>query len=96
MIYNSTHSDDYLWYLILRGKTRKRKTKIHPNRKFLIIFNGRSKKIDVKKRFRQKSVVRNAELKLFSTKFAFDGQFKGLISGKILFTGSNCQNQLSN
>ena len=30
MIYHSTQSDDYLWYLILRGK-QKEKTTTHPN-----------------------------------------------------------------
>ena len=25
MIYHSTHSDDYLWYLILRGKQKNEK-----------------------------------------------------------------------
>ena len=34
MIYHSTQSDDYLWYLILRGK-RKKKTKTHPNKKVM-------------------------------------------------------------
>ena len=38
MIYHATQSDDYLLYLILRGK----KTKTHPNTKFLPIFNGRN------------------------------------------------------
>ena len=34
MIYHSTHSDDYLWYLILIGK----QIKTHPNTKFLLFF----------------------------------------------------------
>ena len=38
MIYHSTHSDDYLWYPILRGKLKK--TETHPNTKFLPIFNA--------------------------------------------------------
>ena len=42
MIYHSIHSDDHLWYQILHGKQKK--TKIHPNTKFLPIFNGRKKK----------------------------------------------------
>ena len=51
MIYHSIHSDDYLWYLILRGKQKfsthkkKEKTKTHPNTKFFPIFKGRNKKL---------------------------------------------------
>ena len=41
MIYYSTHSDDYLYYLILRGKQKQ--TKTHPNTMFLPIFNVRNK-----------------------------------------------------
>ena len=36
---HSIHSYDYLWYLILRGKQKKRKNK--QNTKFLSNFNGR-------------------------------------------------------
>ena len=41
MIYHSIQSNDYLWYLILRGKQKK--TKTPPNTMFLPIFNDRSK-----------------------------------------------------
>ena len=41
MVHHSTQSDDYLWYLILRGKQRK-KTKTHRNTRFLTIFNDRN------------------------------------------------------
>ena len=46
MIYHSMFSDDYLWYLILREKQKEKlkKNTIHPNTKFLLIFNGRSNK----------------------------------------------------
>ena len=43
MIYQSTHSDDYLWYLILQEK---QKTKTLPNTKILPIFNGRNESKD--------------------------------------------------
>ena len=42
MIYHLTQSDDYLWYMILRGKQKGKKTKTHPNSKFLPIFYGQS------------------------------------------------------
>ena len=35
--------DDYLWFLIVRGK----KTKTHPNTKFCPVFNGRNNKTDL-------------------------------------------------
>ena len=38
MIIHSILSDDYLWRLILRGKQNKKKSKTHPNTKFLPIF----------------------------------------------------------
>ena len=41
MMYHSTHSDNYLWYLILRGKNKKTKKK--PEYKVLAHFlNGRN------------------------------------------------------
>ena len=40
------HSDDYLWHLILRGKTKKmeklKKSIAHPNTKFRPISDGRN------------------------------------------------------
>ena len=45
MMYHATQSDDYLSYLILRRKQNEKKTKTHPNTKFLPIFNGRNNKI---------------------------------------------------
>ena len=39
MIYNLTHSDNYFWYLILRGKQKQTEKKLrHPNTKFLHII----------------------------------------------------------
>ena len=37
MIYHSTHSDDYLWYLILRGKQKNEK-KNWSEQKFCSLF----------------------------------------------------------
>ena len=37
LIYQITKSIDYLWYLVFRGK-QKKKTKTHPSTKFLHIF----------------------------------------------------------
>ena len=39
MIYNSTHYDEYLWYLILHGKQKEKKTET-PEYKVLPHFNG--------------------------------------------------------
>ena len=39
MIYHSTKSDDYLWWLILRGKKRKN---LKHTKKVPLIFNGRN------------------------------------------------------
>ena len=39
MTYLSTHSDEYMWRLILRGKQQRKK---QINTKFLFIFNGRN------------------------------------------------------
>ena len=41
MIYHSTQTNNFLWYLILRRK------KTHPNTEFLPIFNGRKNKHDL-------------------------------------------------
>ena len=40
LLYHSSRSDEYLWYLILREKQKKMEEKIkrHPNTKFLHIF----------------------------------------------------------
>ena len=41
----TTHSDDYLWYMILRIKQKKKKTPTYPNTKVSHHFsNGRNKK----------------------------------------------------
>ena len=40
MVYHSIASNDYLFYLIVRGKQKKLR---QPNSKFLLTFNGRSK-----------------------------------------------------
>ena len=43
MIYHSTHSDEFLWYLIcVENKKKENKTKIHPNTKFFPFFNVRN------------------------------------------------------
>ena len=42
IIYHSTHSDDYLWFLIFRENQNEKKTKTHPNTKLLPIFNDRN------------------------------------------------------
>ena len=46
MTYQSTKSDYYLWYLILRGKKKENKTKTPPDSKFLPVFNGRNNQIE--------------------------------------------------
>ena len=43
MKYLSSQSDNYLWYLSLRGK-QKEKIKTDPNTNFFPIFNGRNNK----------------------------------------------------
>ena len=43
MVYNSTQSDELLWYLYL---SEKKSYKINPNTKILPIFNGRNENAD--------------------------------------------------